>query len=206
MKLKKLLALALAGVMAVSMLAGCKGASSSTPTEPDVKPVDNSLAAYVNEKLDAKYKNVLTLGSDSALETALSKAAAMIDESELKATSANWITTGNVQNSFIEMLDADSCDFNDFKNTNKDFVVADLYIVPGNFTEDGMKDQVVSFMKGIMNTNNMPTDGVNGGTTYNYTYNGSIAVVKVESNKGDYSAYVVGLMVEQTAKEVVTGV
>ncbi|OUN66645.1 hypothetical protein B5G12_14190 [Faecalibacterium sp. An58] len=208
MKLKKIASLALAGIMAVSMLAGCKdGSSSSTPTEPDVNPVDSSLANYVNSELDAKYTNILKLSADSTLDSALSKAAAMIDENELKATSTNWITQGSaIQNSFIEMVKADTCDFNDFKDTTKDTVVADLIIVPGNFTEDGMKDQVVTMMKGIINTNNMPTDGTSGGKTYNYTYNGNIAVVKVESNSGEYSAYVVGLVVDQTVKEVVTGV
>ena len=65
MKLKKIASLALAGIMAVSMLAGCKdGSSSSTPTEPDVNPVDSSLANYVNNELDAKYTNILKLSAD----------------------------------------------------------------------------------------------------------------------------------------------
>ena len=52
MKLKKIASLALAGIMAVSMLAGCKDGSSSSsePTNP-VTPVTDA-AAVVNGELD----------------------------------------------------------------------------------------------------------------------------------------------------------
>ena len=51
MKLKKIASLMLAGIMAVSMLAGCKSATEPTE-EPEVTPVTGA-AATVNGELDA---------------------------------------------------------------------------------------------------------------------------------------------------------
>ena len=201
MKLKKIASLMLAGIMAVSMLAGCKGAASSNTADPEVKPVDNSLSAYVNEKLDDELKNIVTFSSDSKLESALNKAASMVDENTLKTTSPTWISSGAIFESFGEMLDTNCDAISDFASTDKDSTAAFLYVVPGNFTEGGMKDQVVSMLKSdIVAAAKLP--GANGAGTYRYTYTGKIAVVSVDSNNGDYSAYVVGIVIDQTAKKV----
>ena len=52
MKLKKIASLMLAGIMAVSMLAGCGEASSNSTETPDVTPV-TGVAATVNGELNA---------------------------------------------------------------------------------------------------------------------------------------------------------
>ena len=205
MKLKKIASLMLAGIMAVSMLAGCKdGASSSTPADSET-PVDNSLAAYINEELDDNQKEIVTFASDSALETALKKAAGMIDVNGLKVTTSGWLNNTNIMNTFVEMLDADGNNFSTvFANSDKDKVAANIYVVPGNFTEDGMKSEIISMLDGQIKASVMPSyNGRVGGKAYNYSYDGKIAVVKVESNDGAYSAYVIGIVVEQTAAEVV---
>ena len=66
MKLKKIASLALAGIMAVSMLAGCKDNPTSTVAHQPVTPVTGA-AAIVNGELNAK-KDVISF-SDSDVMT-----------------------------------------------------------------------------------------------------------------------------------------
>ena len=77
MKLKKIVSLALAGVLAVSMLAGCKGnsSSSSTPNEP-TEPVASGLSVKLGKAMDdaminAKVNFVDNSELDSALQHAI---------------------------------------------------------------------------------------------------------------------------------------
>ena len=84
MKLKKIASLALAGMMAVSMLAACgntngnanSNGSSSTPTtggETEVIPA-STLVALFNNKQDVNNKVQITFTADAKLESALQKA------------------------------------------------------------------------------------------------------------------------------------
>ena len=71
MKLKKLLALALAGVMAVSMLAGCKGGNKTE--DPTEEPTgDTSIAAALNEKQEDNDVKV-NFVYDNTIEDAMNK-------------------------------------------------------------------------------------------------------------------------------------
>ena len=71
MKLKKITSLMLAGVMAVSMLAGCSGNTINDNTgdddsiDPGINGVSAAVGALVKEKLDDKYPAYVTF-SDSA--------------------------------------------------------------------------------------------------------------------------------------------
>ena len=69
MKLKKIASLALAGIMAVSMLAGCKdGSSSSTTTDPETT---TGIVAAVNNGQDKTNEVKVNFTSSSALTNAL---------------------------------------------------------------------------------------------------------------------------------------
>src|SRR5699024_2022242 len=87
MKLKKIASLALAGIMAVSMLAGCSNANNNNGDDNDdtvVVPVDDSLATAVNSELSAKVKNTLPITADANLEAALKAVADKIATADLK--------------------------------------------------------------------------------------------------------------------------
>ncbi len=77
MKLNKILALALSGVMAVSMLAGCSG-SSNNGGDDDQTPVDSTgIAAVVNaaqDKIDFVYSSSLETDLQTALNATAEKA------------------------------------------------------------------------------------------------------------------------------------
>ena len=73
MKLKKIASLMLAGVMAVSMLAGCS--NGTKPDDGEKDPVVNTgLTGKVINALDADTTDVVTFSASSSLEAALQKA------------------------------------------------------------------------------------------------------------------------------------
>ena len=77
MKLKKIASLMLAGVMAVSMLAGCGESSSSSSSKPTTPPVTTTgLAAALNDARTKYAKEIgLTYEEDSTLASILSTVA-----------------------------------------------------------------------------------------------------------------------------------
>ena len=202
MKLKKIASLMLAGIMAVSMLAGCKSGTTTDDGNTDVKPVDSSFAAKINDELDDNQKAIVTFKADSTLESALNKAAGMLDVAELNVDDTKWLGGGNVLKSFTEMMDADGNNFtNVFANNDEDQTGAAILVVPGNLTEKGMTEAVVDELDDLIKTDVLP-NGYKGTKYYKYTYEGKIAVAKVDSNDGKVSAYVVGIVVDQTATEI----
>ena len=79
MKLKKIASLALAGIMAVSMLAGCNGGSSSSnPTDPETPAT--GIVAVVNEGQDKNNDVKINFTSNSSLDTMLSSAVSAYGE------------------------------------------------------------------------------------------------------------------------------
>ena len=105
MKLKKIASLMLAGIMAVSMLAGCEGKSNSGDDNNGevVVPVDSSFAAAVNKLLNTAQKNTLGITADSTLDAALNNVMDKISTHELAAAlSKNGYQIGFVTNSDAE--------------------------------------------------------------------------------------------------------
>ena len=88
MKLKKIASLALAGVMAVSMLTACDTASNNGDDNQDddtiVTPVDDSFATAINGELSTAEKNTLTITADSNLEAMLKKVSDKVDSYALQ--------------------------------------------------------------------------------------------------------------------------
>ena len=99
MKLKKIASLALAGIMAVSMLTACNTANNdgddNQGDDPIVTPVDDSFATAINGELSTAQKNTLTITADSDLEALLNKVADKFDDHALQ------ITAGKVVTSFV---------------------------------------------------------------------------------------------------------
>ena len=124
MKLKKIASLALAGIMAVSMLAGCNGGNGGNGDDVVVTPpTDTSFAASVNAELSDKQKAILTFESDAALDTALKAVADKFDSVALSTTKSEF-KTGNVMNDFLAMVDAElGIDGFVFTNTSEDDTV-----------------------------------------------------------------------------------
>ena len=96
MKLKKIASLALAGVMAVSMLTACDTASNNGDDNQGddtiVTPVDDSFATAINGELNTAEKNTLTITADASLEAMLNKVADKFDDHALQGTAGSIVT------------------------------------------------------------------------------------------------------------------
>ena len=199
MKLKKIASLMLAGIMAVSMLAGCKSGTTPDDGNTDVKPVDSSFATAVNNELSDEYKALVTFGSDSALASAVNKVAA---STEFGTANLGWMT-GSVAETFRELLNIDANNrfaVDCFKNATKEKTVADLIIVDGALTESGLAKAVADELEKYDSRDYFPLNGV--GQTYDYDYAGNIAVTKVTVLNGTGSYYVVGMTITMTPTKV----
>ena len=241
MKLKKIASLALAGVMAVSMLTACNGsASSEQPPVDPVEPVDTSFATSVNDLMSGAHKAVLTFDSDATLANVLEKVADKISSATLAASVAqndgfvlnsdardfrhllgigrdNSLTAcvnlpgTSVTSPFNEHVNPYSTDdhgagwakWNFFKNdVDSSSTVADLVVVPGGLTEEGVAEVVAEYAEDLIDYGRLPNDGTCNNKEYKYDYTGDIACVKITNLSGDGVAYVVGFTVTQTPTQV----
>ena len=215
MKLKKIASLALAGIMAVSMLAGCKdGSSSSEPTNP-VTPVTGA-AAIVNNELSNNKDNVSF--TDNSILTDL--LANFYKENPIKV--GIW-TAGNanlVEAEATKLWDAvkdlydvddknnidDISDYNSWLESAGSKTYCNIYWVNNDFVT---KDNALRMVGQEMDNFTLPKDnyvkadtqhGVSGQkATLDYTYTGSVAAVEAQSKGGTESIWVIAVTVTQTA-------
>ena len=199
MKLKKIASLMLAGIMAVSMLAGCKdAASSSTPAVPET-PVDTSFASALNDELTDEQKNIFTFEASSELDSVLNDIAYTLDVSSV---SGNFLTGAGLNN-FRTLVDASTtvnAIGSEMKTVSKagDVKGANLLILSGEYTEKGLANAVYNSINGYFNSTNYPV----GSASFDISYKANVAVVKVDNIVGTASKYVVAITVTQTAVAV----
>ena len=216
MKLKKIASLALAGIMAVSMLAGCSGSSSSNSTEePDVTPVVTDVVAGANNVINNYAKSVLgisyTENADlaKALEAAASSTykSADIEGIAAYADVSNVTTRGkgvDVASKITKSLTGINTSLNwsngffdlTAKETKK---ILSVFTVGGSFGSDDAGAFVAREMNTIMNTTEMPASN----NDYKADYTADIAAVKVTSKEDtSKSAWVVAVVITQDVTEV----
>ena len=213
MKLKKIASLMLAGVMAVSMLAACAPANE-TPDDDDnvvTDPIDTSFAAAVNTELSAEQKNVITIGTDSTLNSVLTKVAATLDSEALTPYFVQGFgvvrTVDAMDMRHLLDIDEENGLFNPRKDLFSDkatsaTTTADIFVVDGSYTEEGLAEYVADLFGAFINAKKMPATGINGSAQYRYNYTGNIARVKVTNLSGDFESYVVAVTVTQTPTKV----
>ena len=78
MKLKKIASLMLAGIMAVSMLAGCSNGTKDDDNDMDdtITTTATGAAALLNDELSQASKNIVKFTNDSKLNDTLAKVTA----------------------------------------------------------------------------------------------------------------------------------
>ena len=103
MKLKKIASLMLAGVMAVSMLAGCNTASNGGNNNDDgqnqTTPTNSKVVDYANQTLSSTAKKYMTYESASWLDTALKDVAT--NKSNFSAEDIANVFRGDASNSSL---------------------------------------------------------------------------------------------------------
>ena len=207
MKLKKIASLALAGLMAVSMLAGC-GDNSSNGNGAVVEPgTSSSIVSAFNDEQNSNNDVKVTVTADSTLSADLAKAVKEVgyrhnDESDEVAEQLyklNGVEQGaawNVANEFTSNT-------TDGKSVTKLFVV---YVGPDRaWTEEAA---VMSFAKAFDQhvAAELPETSYKKGTTqvggkyYDYSYTGTVAMTSVKNGEGN-TEYYAAFSVTQTAAE-----
>ena len=93
MKLKKIASLALAGIMAVSMLTACgEGGSNSTVTPPVDNTTPTGLSAQLGAEASDLTNSKVTFADSTALNNALKHAVGNIGDNSINRTFTNGIT------------------------------------------------------------------------------------------------------------------
>ena len=201
MKLNKIVSLALAGVLATSMLAGCndKGASSEVEVPTNTVSAVDTFNKELKDKLDSNDVQItFTYGSDM----------------EKKAETVMQVNGGNVANADTlvdgvkAMLNIDDDDYLDSTNraTINNFYGSKLHQDPmakgtqtiimvadatDNLTEKQLMKQAVSELTNSGSWENLVTekDDVNG-IDYTFKYEGELALVEGEDD-GTVTTYVI---------------
>ena len=193
MKLKKIASLMLAGVMAVSMLAGCSGNSNSNSgnTQEPTTP-----ATGVSAKVGSLLKNddIVTFSDNATYNSYLSAA---IKDAELDAEElvnnyigkTQWLAAGNdVYDSIHDDFEFNVVNF--VKNTSfdnlkaqvddkKDQIYMGLYLIDGGKSEDVALNLLAKAMDNVVTDTILPKTVSVEGAQSTFKYTGSVSLQKV---------------------------
>ncbi len=204
MKLNKVLALALSGVMAVSMLAGCSenGGASSEPTEPT--GTDNA-ATVLNDAWDEDEKVIVNFTYSNSVETALER----IVEVNGDTYTANKTWAVNAEQDLARVLGVDHITWNEFNGyddnadiTDKAFdtdedVMVSVYRTSGVTADKAMEDAAEAYFNSVKGHFDDECEYQN--VKYTFSYSGEAAMVSVEEN-GVVVHYIAYVMTSNTTK------
>ena len=197
MKLKKIASLALAGIMAVSMLAGCNGSNggnSGSSSEVPVTPSDD-VAAVVNAQLDNN-KDSITFENDSVMAGIMTS---YFEDNPLVGNDWNkaklYVTydksfTGLMNSKVNDYLGTDRYSGFDQIDANKndgskDGVYYEVYLLDDNaYDLNEAAERIGQYLDDVALPEN------DAGMTVNYSYDGTVSIVKAESKSGAESMWV----------------
>ena len=194
MKLKKIASLALAGIMAVSMLAGCNGSNGGNngSSSSEVTTVSGAAAA-INAELDEN-KELISFSEDSSLDNVVKAYFA-----------SNPIAANNWKKTDKEELTNAANDINNVIGADK-YQLADLELVLGRKSDtDEISGLVVYGFNAKMFTqsaalkyigqyiDHMSIGEENSTGSKNYTYDGIVSVTEVKSKGNEESVWVVAI-------------
>lgn len=212
MKLNKVLALALSGVMAVSMLAGCSGNSGNGGQngEGEGETTVTGFAATVASKLDDNKDNV-TVTSNDVIDAALKAAMVKPDDNFITSNRAVSVLTdvGTTGPVYVSLKDAltditfstrASFDHASSDNAKEDANVAVVYYIGGDINSDRVAQLVAEKIDDIdlperSNVNN------NDGTYYTYDYTVDVSCATATTKDGTASLnYIVVVLNQDVTK------
>ena len=214
MKLKKIASLMLAGVMAVSMLAGCSTKSNEEENggNTEVKPTTSNAVTVMNDAQSA-VKFEANSDFDAALAAAAKKAAHE-DVDDASYIKAQVKESTEVWKELEKKLDVDAGlikEYDDIyfnvvndgaKKGGTSATLTGLWIVEADgLTEKAALEQIAEDMKGkIKNNEKYPETVTLDGKDYAATYTGNVSIVTVNtSDKGESAtAYYIAVSVTQT--------
>ena len=209
MKLKKIASLMLAGVMAVSMLAGCKGSANSGEEENPVVPT-TGIVADANSVLTDDQKEIFSYVGSTNLDAILKEIAANTDnlpEEDIgdayKAFTATTPHTdlGTALRKKLEGLKAASGSFTSAPANGKSQSYGWVYTISGKMTQTEAVEATAKVFADYMDQEkNVKTVVEYNGANYNAEYSVEISAVKASNNSNvdGESAWVIAFVVTQT--------
>lgn len=193
MKLNKMLALALSGVMAVSMLAGCSGAPSNGEEGQEQPVVDTTIAGVFNDKLEDKDIHVISFNYDTKVEDA-AKQIALANGGLTTDFVDNWSNEENNAKKLVaNMLGIDSAKelkmLSQLGSQQTTFVVGDEYAISiklykGVTSEKAMKNATTDMIDNWVASSgvNLEKSKTTNGLKYDFTYTGKVAMISEVDN------------------------
>ena len=224
MKLKKIASLALAGIMAVSMLAGCSGKTENEENNGNQNQVAAATVAdYANSLLSKEQKNVFEFENSADLTAALKKVASDSEKftsedievySKLYAYNAS-IVVSDLATELKKDLELDFSNSNASGDNQQGLAITNkkgtktvgfVYGVSGKLEQDTAVQLIINSWKGTTMDNGTyfpatitPTSS---STKLDCDYTAEISAVKVTApDDKDVSTWVVAIVVTQTAVE-----
>ena len=199
MKLNKVLALALSGVMAVSMLAGCSGNPGNGGQEGEQPPVaDTTIASVLNDEqaaTDNKVKIDFTYSSslENALEKALTEFGASVKPENVDDRIAEILGIKDVN---IEELYGSSAKNHSNKAGKQTSVVV---IKESGLTDTGVAKEMYTTMKDKLAKLTPDWEPDKSEIKWSFDYTGETAMVKVATETQTYT-YMVATITCNTTK------
>ena len=176
MKLNKVLALALSGIMAVSMLAGCSNNTNGDKDE-QTPVVDTTIAGTLNEKLAEKEVDNVTFQYSDDLQKTIEQVV-RFNGGLKKDTVAN-----NISGDVVTYQNYTHILFGDLKENNKAVgtkVAVTTKIVNG-VTADAAKKNLANEIYNVIG-DNLAVETEDGNVKYSHAYTGEVAMVTAEDN------------------------
>ncbi len=221
MKLKKIASLMLAGVMAVSMLAGCNGNTKPTdPTDP-IEPGTNGISAEVEKLMETEIPSYVDFKDSTDLDADLKYAVeyagvtdvmpqyVLVDElteitgasigSDIRARLRTAVdATDNVWTTNIGSNDVLKAAETGASVTIPNAVAVKLYVVSSAIGENALKQMVAEAVDGynvdeyLYSLDNDGTDNKGGNFNHEYTVSVSTCTKAVNSSIGGIGGTGVG--------------
>ena len=199
MKLKKIASLMLAGVMAVSMLAGCSGKGNDSNNNGNNTTVDTSVLGVdgIVSLLDEDTTKSVKFSADNSLQNALNKVVSEIG-TQIVSTDMNS-QKSNIVERIVEVAEIENFQGgNQFalqamkKKDADPQTLVDLYIIPAADMSEKMANNVFAsdIDDLIANVNIKDRSSIeDDGSYYKFSFNSNVAAVKVMSTDG-FAGYV----------------
>ena len=198
MKLKRILSLALSGVLAISMLAGC-GIGTVTVSGNKLSAETTAVRKAMNMELDTLAQDTVDYKSNSELANATAAVAQTVTVDEVKQASK----TGTILGGDVKSMMGRYMKFTDWTNSFGPYKPAagdgdKTYATALTFDGSMTAEEVGKAM-----ADNVAKWDLKATDEKSFTFDGSIAAYKVtikaaDSESKDTTVWVVGLMLEQT--------
>ena len=206
MKLNKVMALALSGLMAVSMLAGCSnGTPNGEENGEQGQVVANDIVSVLNDSQDT-----VKFSANTPLENALKATGEKLKSSDIKNYTNNYnpnvVGSGTVAEAYQKVAPVG---YETLQSVSNALFTSSVPTKEGQTTKNVLYvmnaksmdlNSAVAMISNNLATSNYADMVLSGSTEYNATYVGSAAattVTKTDESGDTYSVYLVAISITQ---------